>query len=35
MTGEVSFAIEEFTKKHEIDLIILGSRGDARVNPAV
>jgi nucleotide-binding universal stress UspA family protein len=28
MTGEASFAIEEFTKKHEIDLIILGSRGD-------
>lgn len=28
LAGEVSFAIEEFTKKHEIDFIILGSRGD-------
>jgi nucleotide-binding universal stress UspA family protein len=28
MTGEISVAIEEFTKKHGIDLIILGSRGD-------
>jgi nucleotide-binding universal stress UspA family protein len=28
LTGEVSLAIEEFTKKREIDLIILGSRGD-------
>lgn len=28
MTGEASVAIAEFTKKHEIDLIILGSRGD-------
>src|SRR6185369_7149869 len=28
LTGEASFAIEEFTKKHEIDLIMLGSRGD-------
>lgn len=28
LTGEVSFAIDEFNKKHEIDLIILGSRGD-------
>jgi nucleotide-binding universal stress UspA family protein len=28
MTGEASFAVEEFTKKHEIDLIMLGSRGD-------
>ena len=28
VTGEVFWAIEEFTKKHGIDLIILGSRGD-------
>ena len=28
VTGEIFWAIEEFTKKHGIDFIILGSRGD-------
>jgi nucleotide-binding universal stress UspA family protein len=30
--GETSAALEEFIREHEIDLIVLGSRGDAGIN---
>lgn len=29
LTGEVSIAVDEFSQKHGVDLIVLGSRGDA------
>jgi nucleotide-binding universal stress UspA family protein len=32
LSGEVSSAIDDFTHHHEIDLIVLGSRGDVGMN---
>jgi nucleotide-binding universal stress UspA family protein len=32
LSGEVSFAVDEFTREHATDLIVLGSRGDVGIS---